>query len=146
MITIDQAKINAPGFPRSQEWWTRFLPSWVTGTVNPDGTVTIEPSDQVTRYSPDRGLYCEPAPDKRAAATIRRHREQGIFKWLYRLPQLEPAIVEDACEPCKCWRYPAALHSGHCCFDGAKPARICHSMPADMRGPATQPLTLVAAS
>ena len=134
MITIDQAKIAAPDFPRGQEWWTRFLPNWVTGTVQPDGTVTIEPGGMEARYSPARGLHYEPAASKQRAAYLRRSHERGVLRWLYRLPQLEPAIVEDAGERCQCWRQPARLHNGHCCFM-AQPARICHSMPEDMRQP-----------
>jgi hypothetical protein len=121
MITIDQGKIDAPDFPRSQEWWTRFLPGWVTGAVQPDGTVTIEPSGEA-----------QPGQDRRRAADVRRRRELALMAWLQRLPQLEPAIVEDAGERCQCWRYPVRLHDGHCCFTGS-PARICHSMPEDMR-------------
>ena len=30
MITLDQARIDAPEFPRSPEWWAMFLPDWIT--------------------------------------------------------------------------------------------------------------------
>lgn len=95
MITIDQAKIAAPDFPRSQEWWARFLPIWVTGTVNADGTVTIEPRSEVIRFTPGRGMWWELAPTKAQAANVRRCRELAIMRWLHNLPPLEPAIVED---------------------------------------------------
>lgn len=125
MITIDQSRISAPDFPRSQEWWDRFLPGWVTGTVHPDGTLTIEPDSEAP-----------PGQGRRQAAAVRRRRELAIMRWLQRLPQLEPAIVEDAGERCQCWRQPARLHNGHCCFTGS-PARICHRMPEDMRAAGT---------
>lgn len=136
MITLDQAKIDAPDFPRSQEWWTRFLPDWVTGTVQPDGTVTIEPRAEVVRYTRGRGIWWEAAPTKAQRANVRRCRELAIMRWLYQLSPLEPAIVEDRGERCQCWRRPVRLHNGHCCFAG-QPARICHSMPEDMRQPSS---------
>ena len=121
MLTIDQARIDAPEFPRSAEWWRRFVPEWADVTVYGDGTVTI---GAVTEALPPRG------PDRVAAARRNRNREEAIVRWLLRLPQLEPAIVEEAGERCPCWRQPARLHSGHCCFTDA---RVCHSMPEDMR-------------
>lgn len=38
---IDQTLIDAPAFPRGQDWWTRFLPGWADATVRDDGTVVV---------------------------------------------------------------------------------------------------------
>ncbi len=125
MITLDQSRIAAPAFPRDAHWWDRFLPSYITGTVHDDGTITLD----VTGVA-------HPSQLPKPAALVRRSQEQAFLRWLYNLPQLEPAIVEDSGEPCQCWRQPARLHNGHCCFDGSKPVRICHRMPVDMRATA----------
>jgi hypothetical protein len=50
-LVIDQADIEAPGFPRPQEWWDRFMPLWVAVDVQDDGTVLLDyngwnPGDQ----------------------------------------------------------------------------------------------------
>lgn len=129
MLTIDQSKIEAPNFPRSQEWWARFLPSYITASHRDGGIVVLDVTGEA-----------HPSQGKRPAALVRRNQEQSFLRWLHGLPQLEAAIVEDAGERCQCWRQPAALHERHCCFDGAKPTRICHAMPEDMRKPATATL------
>jgi len=41
-LVIDQADIEAPGFPRPQEWWGRFMPFWIAVDVQDDGTVTLD--------------------------------------------------------------------------------------------------------
>jgi hypothetical protein len=91
-MIIDQSRINAPDFPRSQEWWRRFVPEWVTVTVRDDGTVTLEPSSLVMRYTAERGTWWEPG-DLKAAAL--RHRAKSLAQWVGGLPRLSVAIVEE---------------------------------------------------
>lgn len=90
MITIDQRKINAPGFPRDQEWWRRFTPEWAAVTVNGD-TVTLEPSGLAMRYTAERGVWWEPSADQSPTAYTRR--EQILTKWLTRNPRLAVAVI-----------------------------------------------------
>ena len=126
MMTIDQRKIAAPDFPRSAEWWTRFLPSYITGTLHAGDVITLD----VTGVA-------HPSQGPRPAALVRRNQELAFLRWLHGLPQLEAGILEDAGERCQCWRQPARLHNGHCCFT-ASPVHICHSMPQDMRKTGTE--------
>ena len=119
MITIDQARIAAPDFPRSPEWWQRFLPDYITAAHRDGGIVVLD----VTGVA-------HPSQGPRPAALVRRNQYQGFLRWLHNLPQLEVAIVEDAGERCQCWRQSCSLHNGHCCF---AQDRICHAMPEDMR-------------
>jgi hypothetical protein len=121
MLTLDQAKIGAPAFPRTQAWWDRFLPSFMTADVREDGTVVIDVTGQA---HPSQGL--------RHPAEVRRNQELALLRWLHNLPQLEPAIIEQPGSRCQCWCWtqPARLHNGHCCFTRAS---ICHAMPGHMR-------------
>lgn len=59
-IVIDQAKVRvdealvrrgAPPFPRSLEWWQRFLPIWITASEGVDGTLVLEPNGKVANGS-----------------------------------------------------------------------------------------------
>lgn len=43
MITLDQTRIDAPDFPRGQDWWDYFLPVWIAATLDGD-LVRLEPS------------------------------------------------------------------------------------------------------
>ena len=47
MITtfeIDQTKIDAPDFPRSLEWWKRFVPPWGLVVPGPGDSVRVKVS------------------------------------------------------------------------------------------------------
>ena len=46
-IVIDQSLIEAPNFPRSQEWWQRRLPSWLDASLDGEGRVIVEPNGWV---------------------------------------------------------------------------------------------------
>ena len=124
MITIDQARINAPDFPRTPEWWQRFLPGYITASHRDGGIVVLDVTGEA-----------HPSQGPRPAALVRRNQYEGFLRWLHGLPQLEAGIVEDAGERCRCWRQPVALHDRHCCFAHD---RICHAMPEDMRQPGTE--------
>ena len=127
MITLDQARIDAPNFPRSAEWWARFLPSYIVATFREGSLVDLDVTGEA-----------HPSQGPRPPALVRRNQEMAFLRWLHNLPQLEAAIVEDAGERCQCWRQPAALHNGHCCF---MQARVCHSKPEDMREVSADRLT-----
>ena len=122
MIVLDQARIDAPDFPRSAEWWQRFLPSYITAAHRDGGIVVLDVTGEA-----------HPSQGRRPAALVRRNQYEAFLRWLHGLPQLEAAIVEDPGGRCQCWGQRAGLHSGHCCF---MHDRICHSMPEDMRGQA----------
>ena len=83
MITIDQAKIDAPKFPRSQEWWAGFVPMWVTATVRDDGTVALEvaPKDH---------------PSQTPGRVSRRKQAAALAQWVERLPRIAVAIVPES--------------------------------------------------
>ena len=68
-LVIDQADITAPGFPRSQEWWTRFIPQWITVEVQPAGTVTLDYNGR---------SVVETEPPKLTAAQLRRGRANMV--------------------------------------------------------------------
>jgi hypothetical protein len=89
MITIDQAKIDAPKFPRSQEWWAGFAPVWIAAAVQPDGTVTLEPSGRMYDYANDSDEIIT-VPLSPAA---RRRQEAAMARWVGNLPRLAVAIV-----------------------------------------------------
>lgn len=93
MIIIEQARIDAPPglYPRSQQWWRRFLPEWVRVTVRDDGTETLEPSGLTMRYAAERGVWWEPTADQSAAAC--RRQDQALARWIGGIPRLAAAIV-----------------------------------------------------
>lgn len=88
MITIDQARIDAPHYPRSQEWWQGFVPVWVTATVRDDGTVTLEANDQ---YFDGDGKIA-----RRRPVCGRRKLDEALTQWVSRLPRLSVAVIESA--------------------------------------------------
>jgi hypothetical protein len=72
-----------------------------------------------------------PSQGPRPAAQVRRNQRTAALRFLFGLPQLEPAIVEDATPRCQCWQLPGtSLHGGHCCFTDD---RVCHALPEDIR-------------
>jgi hypothetical protein len=85
-VIIDQAKIDNSlvrrgPFPRSQEWWTGFVPMWVTATVGPGGLVEL--------------AVAPPAhPSQTPGRASRRRQEEALERWVRRLPLIGPAIVE----------------------------------------------------
>lgn len=95
MITIDQSKIDAPNFPRSAEWWDRFLPFWITASVRPDNTVVL---DANTRYAAelDGHRNTDPATAGLTAAALKRRRA-GMAKWITECAggRLAAGIVSD---------------------------------------------------
>lgn len=93
MIVIDQAKIDAPDFPRPAEWWRRFVPGWVDVTVNDDGTVTLAASSFETRYTAGRGIWYD--PDARLTAARQRRRDQALTGWVSGLRRLAVAVLSD---------------------------------------------------
>src|SRR5436305_1340383 len=111
VLVIDQAKIDAPDFPRSPEWWADFLPDWIIPEHRDGGILALDVSDQA-----------HPSQGPRPPALVKRKRYLAMLSWLYGLPQIEPAIIEDSGDGCQCWRQPAALHDRHCCF---MQERIC---------------------
>ena len=133
MIIIDQGKIDAPDFPRSLEWWRRFVPEWGHVAVTEDGGASLVTITVTGEAHPSQG--------RKRFSDVYRRQELCMLRWLHGLPQLEPAIVEDASQPCKCWRYPVHIHDGHCCFTGPR-VRVCHRMPADMRATTPQSICL----
>lgn len=92
MVVIEQAKINAPNFPRSQEWWRRFVPEWADVTVSEDGTVTVAGCNRHMHYSTERGVWWGPA-EEWTAADHRRH-ERVVDDWVRRQPRLAVAVRE----------------------------------------------------
>ena len=70
-LVIDQADIMAPDFPRSAEWWRRFMPSWISVEVRNDGTVALD-------YDPAGLLACSP---RGRAAALQRGRA-GMVRWV----------------------------------------------------------------
>lgn len=83
-VVIDQARIDAPDFPRSQEWWQAFVPStWVTAAVRDDGTVALDVSGEA-----------HPSQGPRPAAAVRRNQERALRRWITNLPRLAVAVVE----------------------------------------------------
>jgi hypothetical protein len=93
MIVIEQAKINAPDFPRDLEWWRRFVPEWADVTVNEDGTVTVTGRNVHLQYTAERGSWFGPN-EKWTAADARRH-ERTVDSWVRRQPRLAVAIREE---------------------------------------------------
>ena len=85
MITIEQARIDAPHYPRTQEWWQGFVPVWVTATVRDDNTVTLETNDQY--YDSDGNIA------HRAPVCGRAKLDAALAQWVGRLPRLSVAIV-----------------------------------------------------
>jgi hypothetical protein len=81
-LVIDQGSIALPHWPRSQQWWDRFVPCWSTAAVRPDGTVAIDVNDTQpngTRIRLD------------AAVTMRRRK--ALARWLHSaLPEAFPEI------------------------------------------------------
>jgi hypothetical protein len=71
-LTIDQADITAPDFPRGLDWWQRFMPQWITVTLADDGTVGLD-------YNGRTPLEAE-APAL-SAAELRRGRA-CMVRWL----------------------------------------------------------------
>lgn len=43
-LFVDQALIQAPNFPRSQEWWQQRLPVWLDASIDDQGRVKVEPN------------------------------------------------------------------------------------------------------
>lgn len=88
-IIIDQDRIDAPDFPRSQEWWQRFVPIWVTATVRDDGAVLLEASagHVFTRTATGR---------KPLAPAVRRRRAAAMVRWIRNLPWMSAAIREES--------------------------------------------------
>lgn len=109
MITVDQRKIDNNAvikgrrirgqFPRSQEWWSRFVGVGTTATVRDDGTVTLEPNGQFYDYvtwmsDPDHhGKDC-PVAERTMTAAQKRKAEARLAQWLPAL--LRAAIVDTA--------------------------------------------------
>jgi hypothetical protein len=93
MIIIDQARTDAPPglYPRSQQWWRRFVPEWVTVTVRADGTVILEPSGLTMRYATGRGVWRKPSAGQSAAAC--RRRDKALARRIGGIPRLAAAIA-----------------------------------------------------
>ena len=91
MIAIDQARIDAPDYPRSQEWWTGFVPVWVKATVHNDGTVTLEPSGDKYDYSSD-----DPCAiiHQHLSAAQQPSNEKSLAQWVRGLPRISVAIID----------------------------------------------------
>lgn len=41
VFEVDQARIDAPAFPRPLSWWLRFVPMWATTSEGPGGTIRV---------------------------------------------------------------------------------------------------------
>jgi hypothetical protein len=93
VIVIDQAKIDAPNFPRSLEWWCRFAPVWADVAVHGDGTVTLTANDLEPFYTAEHGLWYT-SPAEPPAAAQRRRRERSLEDWARRIPRLAAGIVQ----------------------------------------------------
>ena len=87
MITIDQARIDAPHFPRDQRWWDTFGPVWVTATVREDGTVTLETSDC---YWTTDGVIAHRTP-----VCGWKRLDQELTRWVGRL-RIGDAVIKPA--------------------------------------------------
>ena len=99
MITIDQGRIDAPKFPRDQEWWQGFAPIWVKATVRDDGTVTLEPSGTQYDYSP--GADPLATIHRELSAAERKRYGKYLAQWVGRLPRISKAIIPDrTCDDC----------------------------------------------
>lgn len=96
MIIIEQSAIDAPGFPRSPEWWQQFLPEWIAVTVRDDGTVALEPSGLEMHYSTERGLWWEPAV---RPAVTRKRQEKSLEKFVREIPRFAGAIRREKGTP-----------------------------------------------
>lgn len=83
-ILIAQAKVDAPDYPRDQEWWTGFVPCWVTAEVRADGIVSLT-------YN---GRTFDGEPPKLSAVEA-RHGFQVMERWLMRLKRLAVAVIGD---------------------------------------------------
>jgi hypothetical protein len=83
-VVIDQSRIDAPDFPRSQEWWSRFIPMWADATVRDDGTVLLEASG---RPHPSEG-------SQEVTADRARSQAGALDQWIRSVPRLAVAIVE----------------------------------------------------
>lgn len=70
-LVIDQDDITAPDFPRSQDWWDRWVPLWITATVRDDGTVTLDVN----------GKHANGTRDELTGAKLRRSRAV-MAQWL----------------------------------------------------------------
>jgi len=85
MLIIDQARIGAPEFPRTQEWWSRFVPVWVRATVRDDGTVALEPSGDTYDYSgPDSSVIVH----RELSAAERKRYAKHIVRYFGGFPRL----------------------------------------------------------
>jgi hypothetical protein len=96
VITIDQGKIDAPHFPRDQEWWDGFVPFWITVTVRPDGTVAL---DANCRHAAELdGTSHRDPVTAGLTATVRRRRRAGMARWISECAggRLAAGIVEPA--------------------------------------------------
>ncbi len=96
-IVIDQTKIDAPAFPRSQEWWTAFVPVWVTAAIQPDSTVLLEPNG---RQMGGDGV----AVNGQLSAAGWRRREMALVRWVHNMPRL--AVASQAAEAVGGQRWP----------------------------------------
>jgi hypothetical protein len=133
LLLLDQHKIAAPDFPRSPEWWARFLPGWMTAEHRDGGIVALDVTGQA-----------HPSQGPRPVEQVRRNQRTAALRFLFGLPQLEPAIVEDTAPRCQCWRLPgAALHGGHCCFSDD---RVCHALPENIRADGVDTLLAMSAT
>lgn len=103
-MLIDQAKIDAPKFPRSQEWWDRFTGVGTTATVHDDETVTLEANGEHYDYATwmaDPGHHDKPCPVAGPSRwTVRDRRRAGarLEKWVRECAsgRLAAGIVEEA--------------------------------------------------
>ena len=89
MIVIDQAKIDAPDFPRDQAWWDRFAPVWIAATVRDDGIVTLMPSGRAHVYS----MPGHPVVQRELTEAQTKRQRDAIWRWVTGLSRIAGAVI-----------------------------------------------------
>lgn len=81
-LFIDQALIQAPNFPRSQEWWQQRLPVWLDASIDDQGRVKVEPNG-----------WCLDGSFEQLSSSERRHELTAARSYLSQRPHFANALV-----------------------------------------------------
>lgn len=87
-VRIDQRRIDAPGatYPRSQEWWQRFVPIWVDVAIEADDIVVLRTNDKSINGAAE--IVTIPVTPAQ-----RRRLDQSLERWIGNGP-LAAAVIE----------------------------------------------------
>jgi hypothetical protein len=79
-IVIDQSLLPRQ---RTQEWWSRYVPSWAVATVREDGTVAVTTSPS----------YDFPEGPRALTAAEERKLRAALERWVTGIGPLRAAVV-----------------------------------------------------